>query len=264
MGWIISESIDYLILNLLFWCAALFVLWKRRDTLMLESGGISSFFGILLIAWTLLKSLSIHSKYDMLIEFSPFISTLGLFLIASGVKSLKQYWQELIIIFVLSIPVGTLYLVDKLIDSSTLAAKFSNFLLWYLGFQVHRQGVFVILPTGSIEIYSGCSGLNLMFLLIKLAIIFILLFRLKLSQKLLVPLIALSIAFILNGVRVTIMAILVASSNQTAFHYWHGDEGGQIFSTTAILIFGIVCQYMLKQSDNKPNNELRDQDSLEF
>nr|WP_293089917.1 archaeosortase/exosortase family protein [Moorena sp. SIO3H5] len=69
---------------------------------------------------------------------------LGLGLLASGLKGLKQYWQHLTIFLCLAIPSG---LPTLLIDVSTLTAKFSGLLLWYSGFEVSRQGVYLILPT---------------------------------------------------------------------------------------------------------------------
>jgi hypothetical protein len=54
------------------------------------------------------------------------------------------------------------------------------------------------------------------------------------------------------------MAVLVASSNQQAFEYWHGSEGNQIFSTISILVFGILCQFFLHE------NKLEHPENMEF
>jgi cyanoexosortase A len=159
-------------------------------------------------------------------------------LIASGIKGLKQYWQEFIILL-LSLSDGLLLsLIAGKVDVSLLAAKVSNFVLWYLGFSVYRQGVNVILPTGGIEIYPGCSGLNAILLLLQLSLVFILIFPINISQKILLPIIAVS------------LALLVANYNHQGFEYWHGESGNQIFSTISILAFGFVCHWILMQ--NKP------------
>ena len=265
LTWVMTQSIDQMIFNLIFWIAAFSLLWKRRYTLRLESGTLSTFFGLLLIGWMLIKSTNIHSTTDILILFFPLIAALGLALIASGAKDFKQYKKELSIILLLSIPKVTLAeIIDKTFGSTLLAAKFTNFLLWYLGFPVQRQGVYVILPTGAIEVYPACSGLNLMLLLLQIAILAIMIFQLKLYQKLLLPIIGILLAFILNGFRITLMAILVAASQQQAFEYWHGDEGTQIFSTLSILIFGGFCYFLVQHYENQPKEQLTSHNSVEL
>lgn len=265
LTWVMTQSIDQVIFNLIFWIAALSLLWKRRYTLRLESGTLSTFLGLLLIAWMLIKSINVHSKTDILILFFPFIAALGLVLIASGIKGFKQYHKELSIIVLLSIPkVNLAEIIDHSIGSTVIAAKFTNFLLWYLGFTVQRQGVFVILPTGSIEIYPACSGLNLMLLLLQIAVLAMMIFNLKLYQKFLLPIIGILLAFVLNGFRITLMAILVAGSQEQAFHYWHGDQGTQIFSTISILIFGWFCSLLVQHYENQQKKPINSQNSVEL
>jgi len=43
------------------------------------------------------------------------------------------------------------------------------------------------------------------------------------------PIVAVLVAFVVNGVRVALMAILVAYSSQEAFEYWHTGTGSEIF-----------------------------------
>ena len=113
----------------LFWIAVCSTIWHKRDTLNLESRVFASVWGLLIIAFVLLKSISV-SGYDPFLRFFPLISTLGVALLASGFKGIKQYWQQLLILcFIVPSP-GTLAL---LIDISPITAKFATFILWYMG-----------------------------------------------------------------------------------------------------------------------------------
>jgi cyanoexosortase A len=265
VAWVMTHSIDQLTMSLLFWVAALRILWKERYTLSLESEVTATCLGLFLIAWVLIKNTSIHSQTDILVQITPFFSALGLGLVASGFKGLKQYRRSLAIIFLLSLPIETLSeLINKIIGSTILVAKFSTFVLWYLGFQVQRQGVQVILPTGTVEVYPRCSGVNLMLIIVQLGVLATLIFHLKYYQKILLPIIGALLAFIINGIRVTLMAVLVANSNQTAFEYWHGEEGAQIFTTICILIFGLFCYLLVQLSEKQREKEFSSQDSMEF
>lgn len=254
LTWKIGEA-ERLSTSVLLWGAVLFLLEKKADTLKLESGLFSSFFGLLLIAMVLFNS-SVVSDHGTFLQISPLISALGLGLLASGFKGLKQYWQELIILFVLAVPTSVLSdLINQLFDVSTLTAKVSTFMLWHSGFEASRRGVYIILPKGAIEVYTGCSGLKSMLELLRLAVLFLVVFPTTLSQKIWLPVVAVLLAFVVNGMRIALLAVLVAFANQEAFEYWHQGAGSSIFSLIAMLSFGLAC-YVLVQQDEPGNQDL--------
>ena len=236
----------------LFWVAVSSIVWQKRDTLSLESRVYSSVWGLLIIAFVLLRSISVFG-YDPFLRLFPLISIFGVALLASGLKGLKQYWQEFLIFCFLVPSPGTLTL---LIDISTLTAKFATAILWYMGFEVYRKGVFVSFPTGGIEVYPGCSGIENMLHLLGLAVIFLMMFPTKWIEKILLPIVAILIAFVVNGVRVAILAIFAASANPQGLEYWHKGDGSLIFSMIAVGIMGLFCFFLLKQSEDEHDVEL--------
>ena len=195
------------------------------------------------------------SSHDSFLRISPFLSALGLGLVASGVKGLKQYWQELLLLGFLAIAQGWLFLF---IDISLLTAQFAAFVLWLIGFEVTRQGVLVSLPAGAIEVYSGCSGLSLIFQLLGFALFFLMILTTTSFKKIIVLVVAVLVGFIVNGVRVALMVVLVALSQQEAFEYWHQGDGSLIFSMIGVLLFGLFCHFLLLQS------AIEKQDTVEF
>jgi cyanoexosortase A len=233
---------------LLFWGVVAFLIWERHESLTFESGIFASCFGASLIALILLKSSSIYG-YDFFIRATPFLSGISLALLASGTKGLKQYWQELMILAYTAIPPG---LIGIFVDVAKLTAKFSAFILHYLGFEVVRQGVFLILEKGSVEVYHGCSGVNAILQLLGLALVFLLMFPTTTGQKIIVPIVAIIIAFSVNAGRVALMAVLVSLSQPQAFKYWHEGSGSVVFSMIAVLIFGIFCWFAILK--NEPDN----------
>ncbi|MEG3988841.1 cyanoexosortase A [Microcoleus sp. S28C3] len=234
---------------LLFWGVVAFLIWERHESLTFESGIFASFFGSSLIALILLKSSSI-SGYDFFIRATPFLSGISLALLASGTKGLKQYWQELLILGYTAIPPG---LIGVFVDVAKLTAKFSAFILHYLGFEVVRKGVFLILEKGSVEVYHGCSGVNAMLQLLGMALVFLLMFPTTLGQKIVLPLVAIIIAFVVNAARVALMAVLVSLSQPQAFKYWHEGNGSVIFSMIAVSIFGLFCWFAILK--DQPQNK---------
>lgn len=227
---------DFLFHSILFWVSALFLLWQKRDKLDLESDTISSVFGSVLLALVIYKSLHLFQG-DYFIRIAPLLSLFGWGLLASGIKGLKQYWPEIFLLGFLAIPWELVYVLNI----SLITAKFSAFILWLLGFEVNLQGIWLILPTGSVEVYSGCSGVQMMLHLLGLSWIVLAIAKTNWPQKIWLPIAAILIGFIVNGIRVALMAVLVALSNLEGFTYWHVGNGSLIFSAISVLIFGIIC-----------------------
>lgn len=240
-----TNTVDLNNLMLLFWGIVAFFIWEKRDQITLESGIFSSFFGATLIALILLKSASI-AGYDIFLRLSPFLSALSLGILASGFKGLKQYWKELFLLAYIAIPSGALLF---LIDLQKITAQLAAFILHYCGFEVIRQGVFLVLPTGRVEVYHGCSGSQIIHQLVGLAIIFLMMFPTTFSQKIQVLTVAVSAAFFVNAARVALMAAIV--SNKEVFDYWHFGQGSLIFSVIAVGIFGLFCWFAILRDEPK-------------
>jgi cyanoexosortase A len=230
------------------WAAVCALVWKRRDRLTFESDPVSVVIGIGFIALALIKSQALASV-DPFTRLFPLISALGLALMASGVKALKQYWQELLILGSLVVHHGYM---SQLFDISKIKAACSVELLWLLGYDVTRQGVNIVFPTGSVEVNPGCSGYNSILQLLQLSIIFLMIFSTKRYVKFLVPIAAVVIGFCVNIVRVSIMAVL-SLNDPIAFKYWHDGDGSLIFSMIAVSLFALLCYFLIQpEIDHTP------------
>jgi cyanoexosortase A len=81
-----------------------------------------------------------------------------------------------------------------------------------------------------VEVYPGCSGVDAIVHLLSLSLLFFLLFPSDLKTKILLPLAAITIGFVANGIRVSLLAVIVALHEGKGFEYWHAGEGSLIFS----------------------------------
>jgi cyanoexosortase A len=243
-----SDDNAHLAMSLLFGMAAGNLLWEKRHTLRLGSQIIAVAIGILcLIAGALLFLLS--ERHTVALTASPGLRMMPLFwavgvcLLASGFR-LKQYWQELTILVALSVPSTITWYLP---DISPLTAKFSALLLWYVGFDVSLDGVNVALPTGSVLIYSGCSGIESTVYLLGLSVVCLLSFPLSGIKRFFMPLIAAVMGYFVNLVRVALMVVLAASKNKAAFDFWHTGQGSLIFGAAAIVLFGLFYFFLMNQ-----------------
>lgn len=245
-----TANSDFFSSALLFWLAIAYLCNQKRNTIQFNSGLFATLFGTLILSLLLIKS-SNFIKYDHFLRIFPFFAVSGIGLIASGVRGLRQYWRELLLAIALAPPAT---FVSLYFDLSILTAKFSAFLLWLLRFEVTRQGVNVILPTGYIEVYYGCSGMSMILQLLGIALTIALVLTTNWKQKLLLCLSAVVIGFFINGLRVALMAVLVASGDWQAFQYWHLGDGSLIFSLIAIALFGCLCYFTVLKTASELNS----------
>ena len=223
---------DFLNFGFLFWVITIVLIWQKRDKLFWQSNIISAAVGFTILAFVLYRSLNLFPQ-DYFLQISPLLSLLGWGLLASGFRGLKQYDRAFLVLAFLAIPWELAYMFDV----AQITAQFSGFILWLSGFTVSRQGVWLILPTGSVEVYNGCSGVRAIAQLLGICWIILNIVPTNRRQKILLPAIAIAIGFVINGVRVALMAILVALSDSQSFDYWHVGTGSLIFSAIAVLVF---------------------------
>lgn len=246
-----SNNSSLLGTSILFWTAISFLVWEKRNNLNLESDIFSGLFGFSLIALLLLKSASM-TGFGGFLYLSPFVYAFACALLASGFKGLRQYTGELFALFILGLPkLLPLSLINTLL--SPITAKLSAFLLWYTGFDVLRSGVYIHLPSAnqSIEVASGCSGLEQILHMLGLGILFIIIFPLNRLSKIFLPIVAAIIGFVINAARVALMVVILKGDNQEAFEYWHHGDGSLLFSTIAVSVFGLFCWFILGQGKSK-------------
>jgi len=237
---------EFLSISLLFWGAALSLLWQKHRTLKLDSKVFSSFMGVSIITLVIFKSISLSGD-DSFLRISPLLSALGLGLLASGIKELKQYWREFLLLLVLALPIEEL--LAKLVDLATLTAQFASFLLSQLGFEVERHNTIIALPTGAVDVNQGCSGLRGMTRLLQLSVLILVMIPTKLSGKIIVPAMAILLAFVVNGVRVAVLELLIAYSNRKAFDYWHEGAGSHTISMVSVIVLWLFCQYVIRKDE---------------
>ena len=246
--------INYNSTYLLFWCAALYIAWKKKDKLNLHSNLLSTAVGLILIAWLLFRGAVSEFDSDVITRIYPLISVAGICLLATKPTKIFQYWREIFIVSMTGIPWELIFAMTPVVSKiSILDAKIARLMLWYVGFDVQRSGDLVILPKGAIKIASSCSSFDLLGLLWQSAIVLCLCFTVANNKKIILFSCSTLIAFVVNGLRLCLMAVLVASKSNEAFYYWHGEDGAEIFTTAAILILAAVYWWWIKEPDEVIN-----------
>jgi cyanoexosortase A len=268
----LTGNSDALVIRIVFWGAIAHLIWNKRDRLNWQSDPISTSYRVAIaIYWLLAMSISANNRDPLFLWVYPPVAFLGLGLIASGIKGIWQYWREFIITLMIVIPEewytsSLMFATERALDVNVVTGKIAAFTLWYLGFNVQSQGAVIILPNGGVEVETQCTGLMFVFLLLRLCILLTLLFPGFWFRKGLLFLGTGVLAYVMGAARVMLLALVV--HDPQAFEYWHGDVGAQIFSTIAILLFGIMCKFVLLDrifdDDPSASNEIDDLDDYDY
>lgn len=240
-------------LSVVFWCAVAALIWDKRETLQLNSSIFSSCFAIALLIPLLIKSVFLIKQSSSSLYLFPLLAFLSLALLASGFRGLGQYKREFLILLILC-AINPLTSLLGNVDPSPLTAKFAGYLLWYSGFETVRQGVNLYFAGSSsgVEVYPGCSGLASIIELLSLTLLFFLMFPHNWKTRFILPIAAILIGFVMNGIRVSLLAVIVAYHNRVGFDYWHAGEGSLLFSMMSMSLLCLVIYFLMYSSAFSP------------
>jgi len=236
------RGVGQLGISVLCWSAAIHLLWKRVLSLNLQSGLFATLLGLALVL--LVLSNSVHFVKGDFIHLAPILTGIGVALMASGFRGVRQYWRELVILFFLGVPRA---IIPRICDISPVTARFSGMLLWYSGFDVSVTGIHVAIPGGSVNVDGGCDGMEAITYLLCLAVLFLVLFPTTRLEKVIAPMIAISAAFVANAVRVAVLALISAPTKRRVFDFWHEGQGSLLWTVFPVLVFGAYCWFLLRK-----------------
>jgi len=226
-----------------FILVALFLFWKKREDIIVSPHPLTSLIGFLILAWIVLRGISVFWFEFRFIQFLPLISFISLISIISRWR-FSPFFRPFLALLFLSL-VGVINKLIGILSLSEWTAQVSAFLLHYLGFNVVHENVFIHLNNGSVEVLPPCTGGPLISLLFNLTLGLVLVIPLSwhLLSKFLFGIFG--IGFFLGVIRVALLAVVV--SNEATFDYWHGDQGNQIFSLIAFSIW-IVGAHLIYEN----------------
>lgn len=229
------------------WLCTGFLLWKRGSSIKIRSNFISTILGLLLIIWMVIRhTLSqANPAMDALSYTFPIIVFIGSLLIVVGFKQLINYKSELAIMSLMSIP--TLFVSTTVLSPiAHIDARLMTFILHYVGFNVSRQNTTILLSKGAVEVMGGCSSVIPLVTVFALLVMLTSLYAAKRKQQILIYSIATVAVFMINSVRLCLLALLVNSGNDIGFEYWHSGGGAAIFSNIIVVLVGGMSYKLLE------------------
>ncbi len=217
---------------LIFMIAA-WLIWQFRDQLHdLARSGTPSSTGWLFVLFGIGLLLSGRALRFSIVEFSsqPVIA-LGILLLVGGWKMARLCWFPLLFLCFM-VPLPGIFVDAATSTLKQWVSELAENLLAYAGYPIGRAGVMLVVGQYQLLVADACSGLNSMFTLSAMGMLFMYLRRRSnWLHNTLMLLAILPIAFVTNIIRVMILVLIT---------YHLGDEAGQGFMHSAAGIFMMV------------------------
>lgn len=232
---------------------------------------LSASLALLLLVWSLLVLSFSARLYDPLLSFIP-LAVLPALALLAGLPLRQPLVRELAAIGAL-LPVQVLLAVLLPVGVlARLTAQLSALLLWLVGLPAFAEGNQIVLPNQILLVDASCTGRTTLAFCFATALLLLVLLplpslptaALRRQRSLLLGLFtggSLLAVFLLNGVRITLLAFMSPESVPgplgalRSFAFWHDGHGAQLFS---LLASAIVCvayvgvQEVLRQQRTAP------------
>lgn len=242
--WRSVHDVNQFIIQAVFIVGLFWGVHQKQRQLKPDGDLLGNLLGIIIILLVLFRA-----KYIFFVEasvfayFSPWLILIGYILLVEGLSGIKKYRREIIVCILIIILSPLMVIITGFLESGELeqfsveviSAKLTSFMLWYLGFEPTNQGTIVYVNGGAIDIYLGCTAIPLLSELLKIALITVLFFRNLCRNFWLLFIMPVIISTVLSIIRLVIMALVV--NDEEAFNFWHGIQGGNLFTTLAFVIF---------------------------
>lgn len=222
--------------------AVLFIMWQKRDWLRGKiQGRDNPVSGWLLLLFGLLLNVLGRSQGVLIFEIGSQVPVLaGILLIARGMSAVRALWFPLLfLVFMIPLP-------GMLVDVVTGPLKqeiseLAETVLYWGGYPIARSGVTLSIGPYQLLVADACSGLNSMFSLSAIGLLYLYLMRYRNWTRNGVLLGSLlPIAFVANTVRVVILVLVT---------YYFGDEVGQgflhKFAGALLFLFSVLFLFAL-------------------
>jgi cyanoexosortase A len=228
---------SHMMMSLLVWSSVALLLWDHRHQSVQQPSKASLLIGIASLSALLIVSLA--RPGEKIIGFFPLLAFSSWFLIFLGLRQLKVHAKAFAILVAFGIPK---LVPETAFGLASMTAKFSAFALHYfVSYPVKLiDGIKIQIPNGSVEVVPACSGISLIVHMLSISVIFLCLFPAKKRDFFFLPVLAASLGFILNGIRVAVLAALSAPESVEGFQYWHSASGASMFVLAALLLYGSI------------------------
>jgi cyanoexosortase A len=241
---LLTQPVDEVLNVVLVFGGAVLVLHTPPAGWQPRPGRIGRWVGVALLVAVLWRGHRIISS-DFISSLLPLLAGMGLALLAAPVGKLRSFLPSLSVLALLPVMRAVDWLTP-LGPLSVATAWLTQLMLTLCGFTAAQVGNKVTMPGGGVNVADACAGLSIILQLLLVAVIFALAFPMRHRwQNGLMIVVAPLLAMVVNGMRITLLALINASdlpNRSWWFDLFHKNLGSMLFSGLGMQIF--VCFYV--------------------
>jgi exosortase len=224
---------------------ALYLLWVRRDLLILRTSG-GHWWGLAFIVFAeAMRWSSMYFFYPLLDAPSLLPCLAGVTLLTGGWAALRWAWPAIAYLaFMMPLPAFIAGMLGHPLQR--IATISSTYLLQLLGVPAISRGNVIWLTTGKIGVVEACNGLRMLVLFLAITAGASLLIKRPLGVKIFVALSAVCIGVITNIIRITVTALLYEYVGRELAEKVFHDLAGLLMMPVATLLLWFEL-YMLSK-----------------
>lgn len=189
------------------------------------------------------------------LQLAQQLGTIGMFW--AGATAMLGWRAGRLLLFPLMLVTLAVPVWDFLIDPlRTMAVWFNQHMLSWLEIPALIDGYFIQLPSGSIEVADGCSGLNLLLAMTLVGLLFAESHRLPRERRVAIVLLAIAMGILDNWIRVFVLVLLAHYSEmQSELLHNHGSFGWWIFAASLLPYLWLASRIEMGAHDQKASAE---------
>ena len=215
--------------------------WQPRP------GRIGRWVGVALLVVVLWFGQRLMSS-DFLSSLLPLLAGIALALLAAPASKLRPFLKSFCVLALLPV-VSAVSTLTPLGPLSVATAWLTKQMLSICGYTAVQLGTLVKLQGGGVNVGGACAGLGMLLQLLLVAVIFAMAFPMRHRwQNGLMIVMAPLLGIVVNGMRITLLALFVTSSLPNRmwwFEFFHEHWGSLLFSGVGMQLFVWLYVYWM-------------------
>ena len=187
---------------------------------------------------------------DLISSLLPLLAGIALALLAAPASKLRPFLKSFCVLALLPV-VSAVNTLTPLGPLSVATAWLAKQMLSICGYTAVQLGTLVKLQGGGVIVSGACAGLSMILQLLLVAVIFALAFPMRHRwQNGLLIVVAPLLGMVVNGMRITLLALFVTSSlpnRQWWFEFFHDHWGSLLFSGVGMQLFVWLYVYWMSR-----------------
>ena len=186
-----------------------------------------------------------------------FLTLIGIAISSWGINFL---WKNLLSVFLIAITYPRPSTLFKAVWQALTPPEYlERVMAWsgaaglrIIGLPAVSNGTLVILPPdGAVDVYWGCNGLTMAYTMAAAGLALGIFLKQRWPTLLLMVVVGAVLALIFNVPRIMLLAVASIIWGESAFNFWHGFWGGQVFISVLFTFYYYAVMAILNRRSRK-------------